>query len=67
MVEKITVSVAGLAWVRCTGLHREARHLSRHLRSCYMVMGLLTRVSFKALVPRVVGLHANLGFLGEVL
>lgn len=31
------------------------------------MMGLLTRVSLKALVPRVVGLHANLGFLGEVL
>lgn len=32
-----------------------------------LVMGLLTRVSFKAQVPRAVGLHVNLHFLVEVL
>lgn len=35
MVEEITVSMAGLAWVRGTGLYRGARRLGRHLRSRY--------------------------------
>lgn len=35
MVEEITVSVAGLAWVRGAGLYGGAHCPGRHLKSCY--------------------------------
>lgn len=35
MVEEITVSVAGLAWVRATGLYRGAWCPGRRLKNCY--------------------------------
>lgn len=56
VVEEITISMAGVAWVRGAGLYGGAIVAwAGTLGITALAAGLLTRVSLKASVPRAVG------------